>query len=92
VYATAQSGKRGGKIGSDPTYEKLVEMEGRIRSEMISTCQTERIQCIDALPYLSSALDRGERLYPTTTESHPNARGYLVIASAVNENLGKLGP
>lgn len=86
VYATA----RGGKIGLDPTYQKLVEMESRIRSEMISSCQAKRIQCIDALPYLSSALDRGERLYPTTTESHPNARGYLVIASAVNENLGKL--
>ena len=91
VYATAQSGKMREKVGSDPTYQKLVEMEGRVRSEMITTCRAERIQCIDALPYLSSALDRGERLYPTTTESHPNARGYFVIASIVNENLGKLG-
>ena len=63
-----------------------------MRSEMISTCQAKRIQCIDALPYLSSALDRGERLYPTTTESHPNARGYLVIASAVKERLEQVGP
>jgi lysophospholipase L1-like esterase len=91
VYATTQSENMRAKIASDPAYRKLVEMEGRILSEMISTCQAKRIQCIDALPYLSSALDRGERLYPTTTESHPNARGYLVIASAVNENLGKLG-
>jgi lysophospholipase L1-like esterase len=88
VYATARTGK----ISLNPTYQKLVGMEGRIRSELISTCQAKRIQCIDGLPYLSSALDRGERLYPTTTESHPNARGYLVIASAVSENLGKLGP
>jgi lysophospholipase L1-like esterase len=91
VYATAQSGKMGGKIGNDPTYQKLVEMERRVRSEMLTMCQAERIQCIDTLPYLTDALDRGERLYPTTTESHPNARGYLVVASAVNENLGKLG-
>jgi lysophospholipase L1-like esterase len=87
VYATARSGK----IRLDPTYQRLVEMEGRVRSEIISTCQVNRIQCLDVLPYLSGALDRGERLYPTTTESHPNGRGYLVIASAVNENLGKLG-
>jgi lysophospholipase L1-like esterase len=87
----AQSGKMSGKIGSDPTYQKLEEMEARVRSELISTCQAKRIQCVDALPYLSSALDRGERLYPTTTDSHPNAQAYLVIASAVNENLIKLG-
>ena len=87
VYAKVRSAK----MPLDPTYQKLVDMEGRIRSEIISTCQAQRIECVDALPYLSSALERGERLYPTTTESHPNARGYLVIASAVNENLSRLG-
>ena len=88
VYATAQSGKMREKISSDPTYQRLVAMEGRIRSEIISTCQAKRIQCLDVLPYLSSALDRGERIYPTTTESHPNERGYFVIASAVREYWG----
>lgn len=91
VYATAQSGRTGGRIGLDPTYSRLVEMESRIRGELYSSCDTKRIQCIDALPSLRSALERGERIYPTTTESHPNARGYFVIASAVNENLSRLG-
>ena len=86
VYASAKSGK----LNLDPTYQKLVDMEGRVRSQIIATCQNKRIACVDALPYLASALDRGERIYPTTTESHPNPRGYLVIAAAVNENLGKL--
>lgn len=85
VYATA----RRGRISLDPTYQKLVEMERRIRSEIVLSCQAKHIECVDALPPLSTALGRGERLYPTTTESHPNARGYSVIASAVNENLGK---
>jgi len=88
---TAYAMARSGESGTNPSYQKLVEMEGRVRSELISTCKANRILYIDALPYLSDALNRGERLYPTTTESHPNARGYLVIASAVNENLGKLG-
>ena len=87
VYATARSGK----ISLNSSYQKLVQMEERIRSEIISTCQAKRIQSIDARPYLNSALNRGERLYPMSTESHPNARGYLVIAAAVNENLGQLG-
>ncbi len=91
VYAAAHGGKSCGKTDLEPTYQKLVDMEGRIRLELLSTCQAKGIDCLDALPYLSSALARGERLYPTTTESHPNARGYLVIASAVNENLHKLG-
>jgi|SRR5882672_3147950 len=87
VYATAQSGR----VGLDPNYKRLVEMEGRVRAEILSTCRAERIQCVDALPHLSAAVAHGERLYPTTTESHPNARGYSLIAAAVNENLGKLG-
>ena len=86
VYASARSAK----LNLDPTYQKLVDMEGRARLRIIATCQSKRIACVDALPYLASALDRGERIYPTTTESHPNARGYLVIAAAANENLGKL--
>ena len=86
VYASAQSGK----LNLDPTYQKLVDMEGRVRSEIMATCQTKHVTCVDVLPYLTSALDRGERIYSTSTESHPNRRGYFVIAAAVNENLGKL--
>ena len=86
VYATA----RPEKMGLDPTYKRLVEMEGRIRFELIATCEAKQVQCVDALPYLSDALQRGERLYPTSTESHPNAQGYSVLATAVNKNLGAL--
>lgn len=86
VNASAQNGN----LNLDPTYQKLVKMEGRVRSEILSTCEKNGIPAIDALPYLSSALDRGERIYPSTTESHPNAHGYSVIASAVNENISKL--
>lgn len=87
VYATA----RPGSASSNASYEKLVEREGQVRAEILSTCQAQRIQCVDVLPHLSGAVAQGERLYPSTTESHPNARGYAVIASAVSENLGKLG-
>lgn len=87
AYAAVMSGK----VGPDPTYDKLIEMEGRVRTQIEDECRTQNIDYLDALPYLSEALGRGERVYPSTTESHPNARGYFVIASAVNNTLGKLG-
>jgi hypothetical protein len=86
VYARAQSCK----LKLDATYQKLVDMETRIRAAIFFTCQDKHISCVDALPQLTAALDHGERLYPTTTESHPNARGYFVIASAAKENLDRL--
>ncbi len=86
VYASA----RIGKLNLDPNYQKLLDMEGRIRLQIVATCEAKRIACVDALPYLTGALDRGERIYSTSTESHLNARGYFVIAAAVNENLGHL--
>ena len=86
VYARAH----GGKLKLDAVYQKLVDMEARIRAAIIFNCQKQQISYIDALPQLTAALDRGERIYPTTTESHPNAHGYFVIASAVKENLGQL--
>lgn len=84
VYASSE------KLNLDPTYQKLVNTEGRLRSQIIATCEKKHISFIDALPYLSRALDYGDRIYAPTTESHPNARGYFVIATAVNENIGKL--
>jgi lysophospholipase L1-like esterase len=86
VYARAQASK----LKLDPTYQKLVDMEARIRAAIILNCQNKHISYVDALPKLTAALDHGERLYPTTTESHPNPRGYFVIASAVKENLSRL--
>jgi lysophospholipase L1-like esterase len=87
VYAKVRSAK----MQLDPSYQKLFDMEERIRFEFMSTCDANGIEVVDALPYLRSALERGERIYPTTTESHPNERGYFVIASAMNESLSRLG-
>jgi len=87
VYAT----NRSQTMGQNQTYEKLFRMETRIRSEIIATCRGKHMECVDVLPDLSKALGRGEQIYPTTTESHPTARGYSIIAATVNENLSKLG-
>lgn len=87
VYATTKIDTP----GRDQNYQKLFRMETRTRAEIIATCREKRIECVDALPSLSRALNAGEQIYPTTTDSHPTARGYSSIAATVNENLNKLG-
>jgi lysophospholipase L1-like esterase len=88
---SAYAGVMSQRQDSNSTYGKLIAMEGRVRQEIVEECRTQNIDCLDALTSLSEALGRGESIYPTSTESHPNPRGYSVIASAVNNNLNKLG-
>lgn len=69
------------------TYARLVEMENRARKDVGSWCAKEHIVCVDALPNLRNALTRREKIYPSTTESHPNSAGYGVLAITVSEAL-----
>jgi hypothetical protein len=68
-------------------YARLVEMESRARNEVASWCAEKHIKCTDALPDLRGALARRERIYPSTTESHPNAAGYRVLGATVQRAL-----
>jgi 2-oxo-4-hydroxy-4-carboxy--5-ureidoimidazoline (OHCU) decarboxylase len=68
-------------------YARLVEMESRARNEVTSWCAAKQMKCIDALPDLRGALARRERVYPSSTESHPNAAGYGVLGATVKAAL-----
>jgi lysophospholipase L1-like esterase len=83
VYAELM--QREGKLTD--TYSRLVEMENRARRDVESWCNEKRIRCVDALPYLQRAIAGRQQVYPSTTESHPNAAGYRVLAATVNEAL-----
>ena len=69
------------------TYARLVGMEQRSRREVESWCNETGIRCVDALPNLQSAIGNRQPIYPSTTESHPNAAGYKILAATVNEAL-----
>lgn len=73
-----------------PTYTKLVQMEARLRTEIISLCKENDIRYVDVLPSLAEALQRGEEIYPSDPSGHPLPRGYFLIASTVNEALNRL--
>jgi hypothetical protein len=73
------------------TYLRLIEMESRVRDELLSQCKDEGIECVDALPALSEAINNGSQLYLTSTSGHPAPEGYSVIASFVGSQLSRLG-
>jgi len=73
------------------THSSLVVFEDRARAEVRKLCEDEGIAVVDALPPLERALGAGVAAYPPSTESHPNAGGYLVIARAVAERLANGG-
>lgn len=75
----------------DPVYEKLVRMESRARAAIVAHCEGAGVEYVDALPPLVEAVNRREQIYSTTTESHPNSKGYRVLASTVNQALTRLG-
>jgi len=72
------------------THIKLVAMERRVRLALEAVCIKNNITCVNALPSLSGAIERREPIYPSSTESHPDAEGYFVLASLVNDELAKI--
>ena len=83
VYADLM--EREGKLTG--TFARLVEMERQARHNVESWCTGKRIRCVDALPNLQNEIARRQQIYPSTTESHPNAAGYRVLATTVNDAL-----
>jgi len=76
---------------STGTYSRLVEMEHRAREEVKSWCTEKHVACVDALPELRNAIAQRQQIYPSTTESHPNAAGYAVLAATVAKALNNGG-
>lgn len=83
VYADLM--KEAGRLNGN--YARLVEMESRVREQVKTWCVEKHMKCTDALPDLRSALARRERIYPSSSESHPNAAGYRVLAATVQRAL-----
>jgi len=69
------------------TYARVVQMELSARNDLLAWCPTAGVRCFDPLPVLQRALAERRQLYPSSTESHPNAAGYAVLAGFVSETL-----
>ena len=77
-------------IGSlQEDYRRLHDAEGRVRTDLISYCQSQHIQCLDLLPRLSQALQTGQRIFPEDMDGHPPTAGHALIAQVIRESLDK---
>ena len=83
VYAELMNSER----KSTGNYARLVNMEEKARQEVLALCATDKLNCVDALPELRKAIERRQQIYPSTTESHPNAAGYRVLALRASEAI-----
>ena len=79
----------GGEL--DDTYSRLVQAETEVRGELEAFFEAQGMEYADALPALSEAVGRGERIYPSSEDGHPLPGGYSLIASVVNDALTELG-
>jgi len=57
--------------------------ELNLRQEFLDFCKRSRIACFDATGSLVEALKSGRVIYPHTTDGHPVAEGYKVIAEGI---------
>ena len=78
-------------VSAGEVFDRLIGAEAEARAQVVSLCGQAGLACVDALPALSDAVRRGEQLYPASTESHPNAAGYHLLATVVREELEKRG-
>jgi lysophospholipase L1-like esterase len=77
--------------GVNESHRRLLEKEDLVRAELIRGLSEKKIEWVDALPALRKALARGERIYPASTDGHPTAAGYAVIAAVVQEAMKSRG-
>jgi len=62
-------------------------MEQKARQEVLNLCRENQIDCVDPQPELRKAIELRQQIYPSTTESHPNAAGYRILALKVSEAI-----
>lgn len=79
------------KAETNMLYSKSVKNEDEIRTLLTDICIKAKIYCIDVLPAMQIALDRGEIIYPNSIDDHPNANGYHVYGQAVQAGLEQFG-
>ncbi len=71
-------------------FTRVVQMERRVYREIVEACSNRGIHYVDGLPGLQEALRKGEQIYPVTYDGHPNAHGYLLLASAVHNKIREI--
>jgi hypothetical protein len=84
VYETMMN-ERGERFPE--AFKGLGVPESKLRSAVIGFCAEARIECVDLLPPLATALASGTPVYWDDIDGHPTPAGYRVIAGAIGSVL-----
>lgn len=78
---------KGKNAALPPEYECAVYYERAITRWLIDVITANGIPFQDLLPAMQAAAAQGARLYPASTDAHPNAAGNRVIATVLAQAL-----
>jgi hypothetical protein len=81
--------EKGMEMSSD--YTTLIENEEKIMRETTRFLRSQKIVCVDTLPFLRKSLSHGRQPYPQSWDGHPNETGHREIAEAVIGAMEKDG-
>lgn len=70
---------------------RLIAGEDEIRERTKRHLDADGMEYVDTTPALRRAVERGVQIYPYSTQSHPNAKGYGTIAESVATALRRHG-
>jgi hypothetical protein len=75
------------KVALPPQFECAVFYERQISRWLHDIIAANGFRFIDVLPPMEEAVNRGVRLYPASSDDHPNIAGNTVIAQALADAL-----
>lgn len=76
---------------AEALLSRLVAGEDEIRNRTKRYLVAEGMEYVDTTPALRRAVEGGVQIYPYSTQSHPNAKGYGTIAESVATALRRRG-
>jgi hypothetical protein len=68
-------------------HRRLIRNEDSCRGALLRAAELARVEVVDLLGPLESAIASSQQVYPTNIESHPNAAGYYVIARTIADRM-----
>jgi len=76
------------KINNSDAIDGVIENERQVNQLVKEYLDEHKISYVDILPALEKAV-RMKTIYPQSEDGHPNAEGYEVIATAIEERLAR---
>ncbi|RJP76333.1 MAG: hypothetical protein C4524_10230 [Candidatus Zixiibacteriota bacterium] len=69
-------------------FPALIAAEEAVRRAVVARCDSLGLPWVDPLPEMAAAVRRGEAIYPSNQDGHPNGKGYAIIAGELAKRLG----